>query len=144
MTFAPSLEKIGGGTLASGPRLSERSDNCVVDGVGRPPSLLRAAAGAALAVALVTAAARAAGDWRTLPPLPYGLAAGGAACVAGRLYLVGGVAGAPDRSVLVRRMLVLNPAHPDRWRFAPGPTPREHLAVTVAAGRIYTLGGRTA
>lgn len=84
------------------------------------------------------------GRWRALPPLPYRLAAGGAAFVAGRLYLVGGIAGAPDRSVLVRRTLVFDPAHPDRWRFAPAPTPREHLAVTVAAGRIYALGGRTA
>jgi N-acetylneuraminic acid mutarotase len=84
------------------------------------------------------------GRWRALPPMPYGLAAGGAAFLGGKLYLVGGVAGAPDRSVLVRRALVLDPAHPDRWRFAPAPTPREHLAVTVAAGRIYALGGRTA
>ena len=84
------------------------------------------------------------GRWRALPPLPYGLAAGGAAFLGGKLYLVGGVAGASDRSVLVRRALVLDPAHPDRWRFVPAPTPREHLAVTVAAGRIYALGGRTA
>jgi N-acetylneuraminic acid mutarotase len=83
------------------------------------------------------------GRWRALPPLPYGLAAGGAAFLGGKLYLVGGVAGLPDRSLLVRRALVLDPVHPDRWRFAPAPTPREHLAVTVAAGRIYALGGRT-
>ena len=82
--------------------------------------------------------------WRALPPLPYGLAAGGAAFLGGKLYLVGGVAGLPDRSVLVRRALVLDPTHPDRWRFAPAPAPREHLAVTVGGGRIYALGGRTA
>jgi N-acetylneuraminic acid mutarotase len=82
--------------------------------------------------------------WRALPPLPYGLAAGGAAFLGGKLYLVAGVAGPPDRSVLVRRVLVLDLARPDRWRFAPAPTPREHLAVTVAAGRIYALGGRKA
>jgi Galactose oxidase, central domain/Kelch motif len=84
------------------------------------------------------------GRWRALPRLPYGLAAGGAAFLGGKLYLVGGVAGGPDRSVLVRRALVLDLAHPDRWRFVPAPAPREHLAVTVAAGRIYALGGRTA
>jgi N-acetylneuraminic acid mutarotase len=84
------------------------------------------------------------GRWRALPRLPYGLAAGGAAFLGGKLYLVGGVAGAPDRSVLVRRALVLDSARPDRWRFVPAPSPREHLAVTVAAGRIYALGGRTA
>ena len=82
--------------------------------------------------------------WRALPPLPYGLAAGGAAVLSGRLYLVAGVSGAADHSVLVHRLLVLDLAHPDRWRFAPAPSPREHLAVTVAAGRIYALGGRKA
>jgi N-acetylneuraminic acid mutarotase len=86
----------------------------------------------------------AAGRWRPLPRLPYGLAAGGAAVVAGKLYLVGGVAGPRDRSVLVRRALVLDLAHPLRWRFAPGPTGREHLAVTVAAGSVYAIGGRSA
>jgi N-acetylneuraminic acid mutarotase len=85
-----------------------------------------------------------AGRWRPLPGLPYGLAAGGAAVLAGRLYLVGGVAGPLDRSVLVRRALVLDLTHPRRWRFAPGPLAREHLAVTTAAGRIYALGGRSA
>jgi N-acetylneuraminic acid mutarotase len=84
------------------------------------------------------------GKWRPLPPLPYGLAAGGAAVVAGRLYLVGGVAGAPDRSVLVRRALSLDLARPSRWSFVPGPTNREHLAVAVAHGRVYAIGGRTA
>jgi N-acetylneuraminic acid mutarotase len=85
-----------------------------------------------------------AGRWRPLPSLPYGLAAGGAVVLAGRLYLVGGVAGPPDRSVLVRRALVLDLAHPLRWRFVPGPVGREHLAVTAAAGSIYALGGRSA
>jgi N-acetylneuraminic acid mutarotase len=84
------------------------------------------------------------GRWRSLPPLPYGLAAGGAAFLGKKLYLVGGVAGASNRSVLVARVLVLDAAHPDRWRFAPAPKVREHLAVTVAAGRIYAVGGRTA
>jgi len=82
--------------------------------------------------------------WRPLPPLPYGLAAGGAAVVAGRLYLVGGVATAADRSFLPRQALALNLTDPDRWRFVPGPTGREHLAVVAAGGRLYALGGRTA
>jgi non-specific serine/threonine protein kinase len=85
-----------------------------------------------------------AGAWRPLPPLPYGLAAGSAAVVGGKLYLIGGVAGPADRPVLVRRALVLDLARPDRWRFAPGPTSREHLAVVAAAGRLYAIGGRTA
>ena len=32
----------------------------------------------------------------------------------------------------------------NRWRQVPGPTPREHLAVTAAGGRVYALAGRTA
>jgi N-acetylneuraminic acid mutarotase len=82
--------------------------------------------------------------WRALPRLPYGVAAGGAAVVGDRLYLVGGVAGPRDRSVLVRRALVLDLAHPTRWRFAPGPSPREHLAVAVSAGTVFAIGGRSA
>jgi len=93
---------------------------------------------------LRTASVLDAGRWRPLPRLPYGLAAGGAAVVAGHLYLVGGVAGPADRSVLVRRALVLDLAHPLRWQLAPGPVGREHLAVTAAAGSIYALGGRSA
>jgi non-specific serine/threonine protein kinase len=84
------------------------------------------------------------GRWRPLPPLPYGLAAGGAAVIGGSLYLVGGVAGPNDRRVLPRRVLVLELAHPRRWRFAPGPAGREHLAVTTSAGSIYAIGGRSA
>jgi len=29
-----------------------------------------------------------------------------------------------------------------RWRALPGPTPRQHLAVTAARGRIYAIAGR--
>jgi non-specific serine/threonine protein kinase len=82
--------------------------------------------------------------WRPLPPLPYGLAAGGAAVLGSDLYLVGGVTGSSDRRVLARRTLVLDLAQPTQWRFAPGPTGREHLAVTTAGGRIYAIGGRSA
>jgi N-acetylneuraminic acid mutarotase len=85
-----------------------------------------------------------AGAWRPLPPLPYGLAAGGGAVIDGTLYLVGGVAGPADRPVLVRRALALDLDRPDRWRSAPGPTSREHLAVVAAGGRLYAIGGRTA
>ncbi len=31
-----------------------------------------------------------------------------------------------------------------RWRRAPGPTPREHLAATALAGVVYAVGGRSA
>ena len=29
-----------------------------------------------------------------------------------------------------------------RWRTLPGPSPRQHLAVTAARGRIYAIAGR--
>jgi non-specific serine/threonine protein kinase len=85
------------------------------------------------------------GRWRPLPDLPYRLAAGGAAVVGDTLYLVGGVAGPPDRSVLPQRALALDLARPGaRWRFVPAPVNREHLGVAALAGRIYAVGGRTA
>ena len=77
--------------------------------------------------------------WNPLPMLPEGRAAGGAAIVAGRLYVVGGVA----PSGLATRTLVLHLGRL-RWSTAPGPAPREHLAVTAAQGRIYALAGRRA
>jgi N-acetylneuraminic acid mutarotase len=39
---------------------------------------------------------------------------------------------------------VLDLRRPTRWLFAPGPTRREHLAVSTHSGRLYALGGRTA
>lgn len=79
------------------------------------------------------------GAWRALPAMPEARAAAGAAIVGGKLYVVGGVA--PDG--LARRMVVFDPAR-SRWSILPGPTPREHLAVTGAKGRVYAVGGRTA
>src|SRR5262249_6133138 len=84
------------------------------------------------------------GTWQPLPQLPYGLAAGGAAVVGDTLYLVGGVAGKPEQRILPARALALDLANPTRWRFVPGPTPREHLGVVASAGRIYAVAGRTA
>jgi hypothetical protein len=79
------------------------------------------------------------GRWRALPRMPERRAAAGAAVVGGRLYVVGGVG--PEG--LARRMLVLDLAR-RRWSTAPGPTPREHLAVTASNGRVYALAGRLA
>jgi Kelch motif/Galactose oxidase, central domain len=81
------------------------------------------------------------GRWRTLPPLPAARAAGGAAIVHGRLYVVGGV----GPRGLARAMFVLDARRSgSRWSTLPGPTPRQHLAVTSAGGRLYALAGRTA
>ena len=79
------------------------------------------------------------GRWHGLRRLPAPRAAAGAAVVGQRLYVVGGVV-APGR--LAPRMLVLD-LRTGRWSFAPGPSPREHLAVTAAGGMVYALAGRS-
>jgi hypothetical protein len=84
------------------------------------------------------------GVWNQLPPMPESRAAGGAAVVGSKLYVVGGVTttSAGARS-LARQTLVYDIAR-RRWSLAPGPTRREHLGVTALSGRIYAVGGRTA
>lgn len=83
--------------------------------------------------------------WTRLAPMPEQRAAGGAAILNGRLYVVGGTAsstiGAPTD--LARTMLVYDIAR-DSWTSRRGPTPREHLGVAALGGRIYAVGGRTA
>lgn len=83
--------------------------------------------------------------WTRLAPMPEQRAAGGAAILNGRLYIVGGTAsstiGAPTD--LARTMLVYDIAL-DSWTSRRGPTPREHLGVAALGGRIYAVGGRTA
>ena len=77
------------------------------------------------------------GRWQRLPRLPEPRAAGGAAVLGGRLYVVGGVAA----SGLARRAFALD-LRTRRWTQIPAPTPRQHLAVTAAAGKIYAVAGR--
>ena len=68
--------------------------------------------------------------WHALPRLPEPRAAGGAAVLHGKLYVLGGRA----PGGLARTAFVLDLAT-RRWLLTPAPTPREHLAVTAAAGR---------
>ena len=75
--------------------------------------------------------------WRMLKPMPQGRAAGGAAIVEGKLYVVGGVA----PTGLAETAFVLD-LGTGTWSTIPGPTPREHLAVVAAGGRLYALAGR--
>ena len=75
--------------------------------------------------------------WRSLPRLPEVRAAAGAAITGGKLYVVGGV----TTDVLARDALVLD-LRAATWSTIPGPTPREHLAVTTAKGMVYALAGR--
>jgi N-acetylneuraminic acid mutarotase len=78
--------------------------------------------------------------WRRLRDLPAPRAAAGAAIVGTKLYVVGGVA-AP--TTLARNVLVLD-LRTGHWSFAPGPTRREHLAVTARGRTVYALAGRSA
>src|SRR3954454_21959146 len=103
----------------------------VAGGYGAPRSAWVLASGRWRALARV-AAARAGGR-------PAGRAAAGAAVLGGRLYVVGGIG---DRG-LARNALEFD-VRRGRWRPVAGPTPREHLAVVAAQGRLYALGGRTA
>jgi N-acetylneuraminic acid mutarotase len=77
--------------------------------------------------------------WRELPDMPAGRAAAGAAVIGDTLYVVAGV----GPRGLARAGFALD-LRRNRWRQIPGPTPREHLAVTATGGRVYALAGRTA
>jgi len=77
--------------------------------------------------------------WTRLPDLPFARGAAGAAVSGGILYVVGGRA--PNG--LARNALAYDPKR-RAWRTIVGPTPREHLAVTAANGRVYAVGGRRA
>ena len=70
--------------------------------------------------------------------MPGARGAAGAAIVGGKLYVVGGV----GPNGLARRAFALD-LKTGRWASIPGPTPREHLAVTAAAGQGLR-GGRAA
>jgi N-acetylneuraminic acid mutarotase len=80
--------------------------------------------------------------WTRLASMPEDRAAGGAAIVNGKLYVVGGTTSSPAGR-LARTMLVYDIAA-NRWTTRRGPTPREHLGVATLGGRIYVVGGRTA
>ena len=80
--------------------------------------------------------------WRELRRMPVSRAAGGAAVVGNRLYVVGGTFGVTP--ALARRSFALDLAT-GRWSAFPGvPQPREHLGAAALGGRVYVLGGRTA
>jgi len=80
--------------------------------------------------------------WETLAPLPQGPRGSlGGGAIDGALYITGGSSGdlaGPATADLAR----YDPAE-DRWELlTPMPTPREHLGVAAAAGRLVAIGGR--
>lgn len=81
------------------------------------------------------------GRWQTLPRLPFARAAAGAAVVRGRIVVAGGVVQVTGTR-LARNALSFD-LRTRRWSIVSGPTPREHLGVTVLAGIVYAVAGRT-
>jgi non-specific serine/threonine protein kinase len=76
--------------------------------------------------------------WRALPRMPFPRAAAGAAFANGKIVVAGGLAAGR----LAKAALSFD-VRKRRWRAIPGPTPREHLAVTSLAGVVYAVAGRT-
>ncbi len=116
-------------------------------------------------ISLLVAAALALA-WLSATPVPEPRTEVGAAVVRGEIAVVGGLTedGAPSPRVdayspkldrwrrladlpvgsgLARRAFALD-LRTRRWTVEPAPSPREHLAVTAAGGKIYALGGRRA
>jgi N-acetylneuraminic acid mutarotase len=81
------------------------------------------------------------GRWRALPRMPSARAAAGAGVARGRIVVAGGVTTGARR--LARNALSFD-LRTRRWSVVPGPTPREHLAVTSLDGIVYAVAGRTA
>jgi N-acetylneuraminic acid mutarotase len=77
-----------------------------------------------------------AGRWRAFA-LPAPRKAAGATVLGNTIYVAGGI----GATGLARAMLAYDTRR-RRWRFLPGPTPRQHLAVTAARGRVYAIAGR--
>jgi N-acetylneuraminic acid mutarotase len=76
--------------------------------------------------------------WRPISPLPEPRAAGGAAVVGDRIYVVGGF----DASRVELASAYGYDAIADVWRrIADLPTPRQHLAVTAFNGQVCAIGG---
>jgi N-acetylneuraminic acid mutarotase len=71
--------------------------------------------------------------------MPAPRAAGGAAIVGGKLYVVGGVE-APGR--LARDAFAFD-FETARWTTIRGPRPREHLGAAALGGLVYVVAGRT-
>ena len=80
------------------------------------------------------------GRWRALPRMPFARAAAGAAVANGKIVVAGGVTTGATR--LARNALSFD-LRTRRWSVVPGPTPREHLAVTSLGGVVYAVAGRT-
>jgi len=79
------------------------------------------------------------GSWTQPPGSPHPRAAAALAAVDGKLYAVGGTAGGEELDGLE-----VFDISEQRW--SPGPSmkvAREHIAATVAGGKIYVFGGRS-
>jgi N-acetylneuraminic acid mutarotase len=81
---------------------------------------------------------RGASAWTPAPTLPAPRAAGGAAILDGKVYLVGGV----GMDGFLATTHVFDPAAGAYAEAAPLPVPRDHLTVMALGGMVYALAGR--
>jgi non-specific serine/threonine protein kinase len=78
-------------------------------------------------------------EWAPIAPMPAPRGAAGAGFVGGRVVVVGGVTSGGR----VAAVTWLYDPRANTWREgAPLPTAREHLAVAVSGGSLWTFGGR--
>lgn len=84
------------------------------------------------------------GRWRSLPRMPYPVAAGAALTSGGKIYVVGGVKklDRADGHVLSPKTLVYNAKKRSWVKRPPLPTLRQHLGGAALGGRLYVVGGR--
>jgi len=93
--------------------------------------------------------------WKPLKPMPSKRGAGNAAIVNGKAYVIGGLAvhpGSKNAPVQLgpddtpRRSVTTNEEYDlatGEWRErSPMPTPRHHLEVIAANGKVFAMGGR--
>lgn len=80
--------------------------------------------------------------WTALPPLPAPRSSHDAVVHDGKIYVAGGwrLAGVGQKGVWAEDLLIYEPEK-GAWRSVPQPFVRRALAVVVAGGKLWTLGG---
>lgn len=81
-------------------------------------------------------------NWKALPPLPAPRSSHDAVVHAGKIYVAGGwrLSGPDQKGIWAEDLLIFEPEK-GAWRSVPQPFVRRALAVVVAGGKLWTLGG---
>ena len=86
------------------------------------------------------------GHWQEIARMPEPRAAGGAAVILGRIYVVGGIGptGLADKTMVLDIPAAISDSKSvAAWTTVPGvPTKREHLGVASDGKSVYAVGGR--